>query len=207
MTVYPWPESRHLIPTISEAALNLLVIRVVTPITAVRHTARAQLRGALRAVLALQHDCTPESIELVSLPGRAISVDLPGHQIGLSASHELGISVAAIHRGGPVGIDILQLTGEFDWLPVAHDYLGLHVAAKITSLPPREQLAEFARQWTRLEACLKCLGIGLQEWSLSLEHQLSACRLIDLELPSGLFGAVACARVDESFQSLKIADG
>jgi 4'-phosphopantetheinyl transferase len=182
-----------------DARPDLIVISVVTPDSTLRHAARAQLRGALREVLGLRLHRAPESIELVSTPGQAIRVDLPGHRIGLSASHEPGLSVAAIHRCGPVGIDIMRLSEEFEWQPVARDYLGLQALARIACMPSQGQLPAFAREWTRLEACMKCLGIGLQEWSLSLERQIGACHLIELELPVGLFGAVACARVDSRF--------
>jgi len=42
-----------------------------------------------------------------------------------------------------------------------------------------------------MEAGLKCLGIGLQEWCPALVRQLESCRLIELDLPAGLCGTVA----------------
>ena len=194
LAVHPWPASRSLMAAAPEAGLDLIVISIATPDTAIRHAARAQLRGAVREVLGLRLNRAPESIALASLPGQALRVDLPGHTIGLSASHEAGISVAAIHRCGPVGIDILRLPDEFEWQPVARDYLGLQALARISSMPPHEQLPGFAREWTRLEACLKCLGAGLQEWNPPLDSRIQACRVIGLELPAGLFGAVAVLR-------------
>ena len=175
------------------AAPDLLVISVVTPDSPVRHVARMQLRTAVREVLGLQLDCAPDSIVLASRPGQAIRVDLPRHGIGigLSVSHEAGLSVAAIHRCGPVGIDILRLPQEFDWQPVARDYLGPQVLARMAALPTDQQPPAFAHEWTRLEAGLKCLGVGLQEWNPSLEKRLKSCRLARLKLPAGLFGAVA----------------
>jgi 4'-phosphopantetheinyl transferase len=194
IAVHPWPASRPLIAATPEAGLDLLVISVATADGTPRHAARTQLQSALREVLSLQFQCKPELIGLLSTPGQAIRVDLPGHRIGLSASHEPGISVAAIHRHGPVGIDILRLTQKFEWQRVAQDYLGLQIQTRIACMPQQEQLPEFAREWTRLEARLKCIGVGLQEWSLPLERQISACHLVELELPTGLFGAIACER-------------
>lgn len=194
VAVHAWPTSRQLMSALPDAAPDLIVISVATPDSTLRHAARLQLRGALREVLGLRFDCAPESIALVSTPGQAIRVDLPGHGIGLSASHEPGISVAAIHRQGPVGIDIMRLTEAFEWQPLARDYLGMDAFKWIAGQAQHEQLPAFAREWTRLEACLKCLGIGLQEWNPSLERRIGACRSIELELPAGLFGAVACSR-------------
>lgn len=175
-------------------APDLLVISVATPHNPLRHGARLQLRTAVREVLGLQLGCTPESIVLASQPGQAICVDLPRHGmgIGLSLSHEAGISVAAIRSCGQVGIDILRLPEAFDWRPIARDYLGPQVLAHIATRPPDEQPPAFAHEWTRLEAGLKCLGVGLQEWNPSLAKKLESCRFIGLKLPADLFGTVAC---------------
>ncbi|CDS53176.1 4'-phosphopantetheinyl transferase [Polaromonas sp. CG9_12] len=205
LAVHPWPASRALLAAKvgngsgllrlagSGAAAELLVISVVTPDSTLRDTARAQLRGALREVLSLQLGCVPESIVLKSMPGQVLHVELPdyGHNIGLSVSHEAGLSVAALRRNGPVGVDILRIAPAFDWQAVARDYLGPQAVRRIASLPEPEQPLAFAREWTRLEAGLKCLGIGLQEWSPALAQRLARCQLMALDLPSGLCGMVA----------------
>ena len=204
LAVHPWPASRallaagdgsgsELLTTSSGAASELLVISVLTPDNTLRDAARAQLRDALREVLSLQLGCTPESIVLMSIPGQALRVEQPGHgqNIGLSASHEAGLSVAALRRSGPVGVDIMRIAPAFDWQPVTRDYLGPQALHRIACHPEPDQQQAFAREWTRLEAGLKCLGIGLQEWNPALAQRLESCRLRALELPAGLCGAVA----------------
>ena len=194
VAVHPWPASRHLLDTASGIGAELLVISVATPDSTLRDTARTQVRGALREVLGLQLGCAPEAVNLQSVPGQALRVELPGHTIGtigLSASHEAGLSVAAIRQGGPVGIDIMRIAPAFDWQAVARDYLGPQAWHRIASQPAPEQPQAFAREWTRLEAGLKCLGIGLQEWNSSLAQQLENCKLMEIDLPAGLCGTVA----------------
>ena len=207
LAVHPWPASRALLaasasagndsgllgPAGSGATAELLVISVVTPDSTLRDTARAQMRDALREVLSLQLGCAPESVVLQSIPGQPLRVEQPGHgqNIGLSISHEAGLSVAALRRNGPVGVDILRIAPAFDWQAVACDYLGPQAVRRIASLPDPEQLLAFAREWTRLEAGLKCLGLGLQEWNPALRQRLENCRVIELELPSELCGSVA----------------
>ena len=186
--------ARALLAASSGIHAGLLVISVATPHSTLRDAARAQLRGALRQVLGLQLGCTPEAVNLLSVPGHALHVELPGHGIGgigLSASHEAGLSVAVIRQGGPVGIDIMRLAPAFDWQPVARDYLGPQALQRIASQSEPDQPQAFAREWTRLEAGLKCLGIGLQEWNPALAQRLESCRVIALDLPAGLCGAVA----------------
>ena len=204
LAVHPWPASRALLmagarndsewlTTGSGAVPELLVISVATPKSTLRDAARAQLRGALCEVLSLQLGCAPESIVLKSIPGQALRVERPGHgqNIGLSASHEAGLSVAALRRSGPVGVDIMRIAPAFDWQAVARDYLGPQAFGRIARHSLLEQSQAFAREWTRLEAGLKCLGLALQEWNTALAERLESCQLTELDLPSGLCGAVA----------------
>lgn len=204
LVVHPWPDSRALLTAQaasdskllaagSDAVPELLVISVLTPDSTLRDAARAQLRDALRKVLSLQLGCAPESIVLMSIPGQALRVKRPGHgqNIGLSVSHEASLSVAALRRSGPVGVDIMRIAPAFDWRAVARDYLGPQAFGRITHQPTSEQPLAFAQEWTRLEAGLKCLGLALQEWTPTLAQSLEGCRLMELDLPPGLCGAVA----------------
>ena len=194
VAVHPWPESRKVIAAETEAGWDLILISVATTVGTLRDAARAQLRGAVCEVLGLLLDRAPETIALISTPGHALRVDLPGQKIGLSTSHAPGISVAAIDRRDAVGIDIMRLPQELEWQSVTRDYLGPQAFNRIARQSLHEQMPAFAREWTRLEACLKCSGVGLQEWRLSLAHRIGACRTTELELPTGLIGTVASSR-------------
>ena len=205
IAVHPWPASRALLAASagngsglpgwvgSGAAADLLVISVVTPDSTLRDAARAQMRDALREVLSLQLGCAPTSIVLKSIPGQPLRVELPvhGQNIGLSISHEAGLSVAAMRRNGPVGVDILRIASAFDWQTVTRDYLGPQAVRRIAHQSEREQPLAFAHEWTRLEADLKCLGLVLQEWTPALGQGLESCRFMTLDIPAGLCGAVA----------------
>ena len=204
LAVHPWPASRALVAASAGSAselleigtgipADLLVISIVTSDNTLRDAARAQLRSALREVLSLQLGCAPESIVLQSIPGQPLRVKKPSHSqnISLSISHEPGLSVAALRRSGPVGVDILRIASAFDWQAVACDYLGPQAVRRIASHPEPEQPLAFAHEWTRLEAGLKCLGLALQEWNPALTERLESCRLVELDLPLGLCGAVA----------------
>ena len=205
LAVHPWPASRALLaasvgngsgllrPAGSDAFEDLLVISVATPDSTLRDAARAQLRGALREVLSLHLGCAPESIVLQSIPGQPLRVEHPphGHNIGLSISHEAGLSVAALRRSGPVGVDILRVAPAFDWQAVARDYLGPLAVRRIAIQPGTKQPSAFAREWTRQEAGLKCLGTELKEWCPALAQRLESCHFRMLAMPAGLCGTVA----------------
>jgi 4'-phosphopantetheinyl transferase len=194
LVVYPWPASRELIAATPQIDRSPILISVVTSLSAPRDAARTQLRQAVLELLCLQLGLTPDAVVLDCTPGRAMRVNLTGHHIRLSASHEQGISVAAIYRSGPVGIDIVRIPPAFDWQQIALDYLGPQVVAGIVNLPCSQKMPAFAREWTRLEARLKCLGVGLQEWSVALESRMQACCTVEIELPAGLVGCCAVLR-------------
>jgi 4'-phosphopantetheinyl transferase len=166
---------------------NLLLVAVDTPNTSIRDAARQQVRQVLRELLGDE--------ALVSTPGQAIRLVRPGSKIGISVSHEIGLSLVAVNFAGPVGIDLMRSLDSADWreqIPaLAQDYLGPQIAQNLVSLPAAAQMRYFAEAWTQHEARLKCLGLGLQEWQPVLAERLSACHVEPLNLPSGYIGAVA----------------
>ena len=187
ITVHRWPQCG----TRPEPDQDLLVVAVDTPPTAIRDTARHLVRTALREILAaLLHG----PVTLLSSPGQAPRV--AGHSaIHLSVSHEPGLSLLAIHRSGPLGIDLLRLPESPPWQTeitgLAADYLGPAVAARLAGLPAAEQAVGFAEAWTHYEARLKCLGIGLTEWHPAIGEQRAVCQSFILKLPAGFVGALA----------------
>ncbi|MFE4263633.1 4'-phosphopantetheinyl transferase family protein [Streptomyces sp. NPDC056883] len=119
-----------------------------------------------------------------------------GSPVHFSVSHSGGVALLAF-AGTPVGVDIER--------PPAPDSLTylvprLHVAerSELASLPPAERAAACARCWTRKEAYLKGIGIGLAAGldrdyvgSGSEAAPLPGWTLTDLAAPHGF--AAACA--------------
>jgi 4'-phosphopantetheinyl transferase len=177
-----------------DKAQDLLIVAVDTPDTPIRDAARQLVRAALRDILG--------DVELISLPGQPIRLARPGNAVGISISHETGQSLLAIHRSGPVGIDLLRIGGAHDWQPeiplLARNYLGPKSARRIAGLSSTAQVAGFAQAWTAHEARLKCLGLVLEEWSPALEVELSCCCVQQLALPAGLVGSVATLKSGEN---------
>jgi 4'-phosphopantetheinyl transferase len=174
---------------------DLLVLALETPLTPHRGQARELVRAALAEVLGAHLGCGAGGIRLVSVAGRALRLDLKGGNIGLSVSHEPGLSLAAIHFGGPVGVDLMQVPREAQWqdeVPLlARDYLGPDVVRDLAILPVDERMACFARNWTALEASLKLSGLGLEEWSAVRQRSRMASHCMPLQLPSGFVGSLA----------------
>lgn len=187
--VRSWPQAQHRALADLDAGQALTVIAVATPETTLRDAGRELIRKALRAVLGGHLGCPPEAVPLRSAPGQA--PDLAGLGIGLSVSHEAGLSLAAIHRRGAVGIDLMRVETLPDWEQLARDYLGCDARRRIAAAPEPQRPQAFGREWTRAEAGLKCLGLGLTEWSPGLDRRLRRCATAELALPAGLAGALA----------------
>lgn len=191
LAVHPWPGSRPPIRPLR----NPLVISIRTPDTTIRHEARIRIRQALCEVLGGLLDCPADAVHLIAERGRPLQLDLAEQRIGLSVSHESGLTLAAIYPEQRVGIDLIRVPNQPNWLPdwkdVARAYLGEQATGRISRLLPPQQPHAFAHEWARFEACLKCLGLALAETSPALRRSLSQCRVIGLDLPEGLVGKVA----------------
>jgi 4'-phosphopantetheinyl transferase len=163
-----------------------------TPETPLRESARRIVRNALRETLASLLPAAGESLALISVPGQPIRLAPPWADVGLSVSHEPGLSLFAINLDGPVGVDLLRVAAmPADIEAVAHDYLGPDTARALDLLPAGQRRHAFAVTWTRLEACLKCLALELREWTPELAERLVPCRVANLVMPAGWVGAVA----------------
>jgi 4'-phosphopantetheinyl transferase len=174
-------------PAAFDKAQDLLIVAVDTKNTPIRESARQRVRSVLREILG--------DVELISIPGQPIRLTGRDSPVGISVSHEKGLSLLAVRRSGPVGIDLLRTPDSADWqtqIPrLALDYLGPKLAQRIAGLPHEEQMAQFAQAWTEHEASLKCQGRALEEWSAALEENLSPCCVQQLALPAGYVGALA----------------
>jgi 4'-phosphopantetheinyl transferase len=165
---------------------------IETPETPLRDSARRIVRTALRETLDRLLPVEDESPELISVPGQPIRLAPPWAGIGLSVSHEPGLSLLAINLDGPVGVDLARVAEIPDDIgAVTRDYLGPNTARALGELPSGQRQYAFAQAWTRFEARLKCQALELREWSPELAERLAACCVADLVLPAGWVGAVA----------------
>lgn len=193
--VHRWPDSASLALQELRSARGLTAISIGAPDTTIRHAARECIRAVLQDALGGLLGRPAASIALISQPGQAILLDLPEIRIGLSISHAPGLTVAAIHVGGSIGIDVMCVDSRAeampDWEKVALDYLGPPTCRRIATLAPAQRGHAFAQAWAGWEAGLKCLGLALTEWTPALEHRLASCAVRALALPKDYRGAIA----------------
>jgi 4'-phosphopantetheinyl transferase len=67
----------------------------------------------------------------------------------------------AITRVGAIGVDVEALTPFGDLAAVARRWFSPTEQAALSALPPDRRLAGFYRLWTRKEAVVKALGLGM----------------------------------------------
>ena len=78
-----------------------------------------------------------------------------------------------------------------DWRQMARDYLGLSASDVLHNTPLAQRPAAFAEAWTRLESCLKFVGLPLTEWNPHLAQQVLNCHVMALALPERCRGSLA----------------
>ncbi|WP_219116645.1 4'-phosphopantetheinyl transferase superfamily protein [Janthinobacterium sp. UMAB-56] len=153
----------------SEDGVLVIGVAAVLP----RAEARLRIRAAMRVAVAHWQEMDIGAISVASTPGAPPCLLLAGRTAGLSFSHDEGLSLAAIHLHGPVGIDLMRIQDIPDWFGLARDYLGPQVAEDLAAQPDAQRPLALAQAWTAREAALKRAGRQLAEW----DGAAPACRL------------------------------
>jgi 4'-phosphopantetheinyl transferase len=164
---------------------GVLVIGIVPPPS--RMQARVHLRQAVREAAAQWLEMDIEAVSVKSKPGAPPRLLLTGRTAGVSFTHDEGLSLAAIHLHGPVGIDVMRVQDIADWFMLARDYLGPQVADDLAACPAAQRPLALAQAWTAREAALKCAGLPLAEWN----GAAPVCRWLALPLPAPHVATVA----------------
>ena len=116
-------------------------------------------RGHLRTLLAERLECEPREIVLASDGFGKLSV--PGSSLAFNLSHSRQIALYVFAGGGAVGCDIEWRDPAFACERTAECFFAPEEIHALRCLPPLRRHAGFFACWTRKEAYLKALGLGL----------------------------------------------
>jgi 4'-phosphopantetheinyl transferase len=118
--------------------------------------------GLLRMLLGRYLQQDPRSLRFVTGEhGKpALSAD-HSPELAFNMSHSGELALYAFSRAGAVGVDIEVARRPIDEVAIAERTLGAAAAAHLQALDPVTRRREFLRAWTRHEAELKCLGVGI----------------------------------------------
>ena len=134
---------------------------------------------------------------------------LPGTPLSFNVSHTRGMALIALAVGLELGVDVESVRAQPTHLEMATRYFTPGEAQRLNALPPTESERAFFHVWTRKEAFLKAIGLGLSHGLERFEVSVppdEPCRLLhidgdaavaagwtlmNLELGAGHVGALA----------------
>ncbi len=172
----------------------------------------ATSHAALYRLLGAYLGCAPEAVRLITGQWGKPALDPRTHSnpvwFNMAASGPLAL--IAVTRAAEVGVDLEELAPFPDLSEVAADHFSPEERAAIAAATGAQRLATFYRCWTRKEAYLKALGVGLRQplhrFAVSADSRSTASlihvdsdpaegaqwSIIHLEPRVAFVGAVAC---------------
>jgi 4'-phosphopantetheinyl transferase len=121
----------------------------------------AAARWALRLVLGRYLDEDPAAIELEDGAHGKPQLAAGPDRLAFNLSHSGGLALVAVTAGCEVGVDVERVAPDRDLVALARRELDPAAAAAVAAAAEPERAELFFAAWTRHEARLKCLGVGL----------------------------------------------
>jgi 4'-phosphopantetheinyl transferase len=116
--------------------------------------------AALRRVLARYLGARPRDLRFgTGERGRPAILSAP--QLDFNLSHSGALALIGIAASGPIGVDIEEVRPVADLAALARRHFTPEENAALDGIAPGTRDRGFLSCWTRKEACLKALGLGL----------------------------------------------
>ena len=116
-------------------------------------------RGGLRTILSHYLNISAKNIKFCYTTHQKPYVDYTDLTFNISHSGEF--IVYALTKNAYIGVDIEELKPEVDCLSLAKSVFHEEEYIKFLKIPKEDKLLAFYRAWTRKEAYLKAIGVGL----------------------------------------------
>ena len=117
-------------------------------------------RGLLRTILADYLSQKPDKIEFaVNQSGKPILRD--SSAVHFNVSHSSDLIIIAVTNIAEVGVDVEKIRPFSNEMGLADRYFSPRECETLRRLGPEERTTAFFHAWTRKEACLKAMGVGL----------------------------------------------
>lgn len=159
-------------------------------------------KGILRHVLSIYLKIQPKMIIFSNTQHKKPFV--VGHELQFNVSHSGDYLLIGVTKKNAIGVDIEYVKKNRNHLALAKRFFAQSECRAIKNTPKQDQWAAFYRVWTRKEAFIKAMGLGL---SYPLHHfEVSASR--DLSNQSALLAIhdAAFSKKDWSLVSVELAD-
>lgn len=120
-------------------------------------------RTQLRQVLAGYLDVAPLDVRLSHEPsGKPVLHPSHGAELHFNVSHSECLGVFAVTRRGRIGVDVERQRDIPNTDMLVERFFTARERGLFRALPEHERLPAFFRAWTRKEAILKAVGLGVQ---------------------------------------------
>lgn len=119
-------------------------------------------KGVLRLILARYVTEAPDRISFALNPYGKPELNNPkGLTLQFNASDSNEMALYAITPAEPVGVDIECVQKHIEAEAIAERFFSDHEIQELSTLPPPQRTGAFFNIWTRKEAFIKALGLGL----------------------------------------------
>lgn len=152
------------------------------------HVWRGNLDEPLRRVLSHYLDLPPAEIRLARGDHGKPRLADPESGLRFNLSHSGSLALVAVALGREVGVDVEKLKPERDLVALADRALEPEEAAAVRALTGADRARVFYDLWTRHEARLKCLGVGLAGAPARPSPSIA---VVDVPIDQGYAAAVA----------------
>jgi 4'-phosphopantetheinyl transferase len=120
-------------------------------------------RGLLRTILGSYLRVKGHQIAFRQSDHGKPLLDDPGTGLYFNVSHSHELALFAITRRGEVGVDVERVRPFPNEVSVAERFFSPCECQRLRTLAPEHRTEAFFHVWTRKEACLKALGVGLAQ--------------------------------------------
>lgn len=117
------------------------------------------VRGALRCLLAKYLHCIPQEIQFSQNEHGKLFLPQTGLEFNLSHSKDFALFAFAWKR--PLGVDIEFMRPALYAEDVARKFFAAKEIASLFALPEEQRKVAFFQCWSRKEAFIKALGVGI----------------------------------------------
>jgi 4'-phosphopantetheinyl transferase len=152
----PWPELQSMLSSDERARAG----RFLRKESGRSFTAA---RAGLRSVLGRYLNMTPKEVPIVCEPNGKprLADNAAAHDLRFNLAHSGELALVAVTRGGEIGVDVERLRPVDHWQDIASRYFHATELAAIGGADASQLPAAFLRCWTRKEAVLKAIGVGI----------------------------------------------
>lgn len=117
--------------------------------------------GAVRHILATYTGMDPASLVFKTGPQGKPALASCGASVSFNLSHTCGLALLGIAESARIGVDAESIRAGIEVEDLSRRFFAMAEIEEILSLAPDAQLAAFFTCWTRKEAFVKALGVGL----------------------------------------------